>query len=142
MTDRRRYARTPDTLTILGLAAVAGTVQVLTGNYPGSVLALVSPATAAIWAWSLLVAATISLAGILWPDELTGWILELAGRFGVACTAAAYTWALATAADNPLRSALVLAFVTGLAASSGWRVWQLVRRLHQWWAAIQQEEAR
>lgn len=138
--DRRRYARTPDTLALLAIAATAGLVQIITGAYPGTVLRLVDQTWAGVWAWSLLVSALLALLGVVIRDEVDGWVLELSGRTGVTLTTAAYTYALVTQASNPLRSALVIGFTAALAVSSGWRTWQLVRRLRQWWGAVHPEE--
>lgn len=137
--DRRRYARTPDTLALLAIAATAGLVQIVTGAYPGTVLRLVPEVWAGVWAWSLLVSALLALIGVVVRDDLDGWVLELSGRIGVTFTAGAYTFALLTQANEPLRSALVIGFTAALAVSSGWRTWQLVRRIRQWLTTVRRE---
>lgn len=136
--DRRRYARTPDTIALLTLAAAAGLVQILTGTYPGTVLRLVDDTWAGVWAWSLLVSAALALLGVLIRDDLDGWVLELSGRVGITLTTTGYTLALVTQTDDPLRSALVIAFTAAVAVSSGWRTWQLGRRLRQWLTVVRE----
>lgn len=142
MPDRRRYARSPDTLAILSLAVLAGLVQILSHSYPGSVLAMVSTTWASVWAWSLVGTAGLCIAGILIRDDLDGWVLELSGRIGLSLTMAAYTFALWAGSSDRLGAALVLGFTAGIAASSAWRVWQLTRRLGQWRSALHRTKGR
>ena len=136
MPDRRHYVRSPDTIAILSLAILAGAVQILSRSYPGTVLGMVSPVWAAAWAWSLVGTAGLCIAGILVRDDLDGWVLEVSGRIGLTLTMAAYTVALWVGSEDRLGAALVIGFTAGIALSSAWRVWQLLRRLGQWRSAL------
>lgn len=128
MPDRRRYSRTPDTILILGACALVGGFLTVTGHVPASVLALVSPGWGLAWSALFTISATSSLLGVMWRDALTGWTLELAGRLGLACTSAGYVVSLSTAMTTP-GTALVIGIVAGISLASGWRVYQLTRRL-------------
>lgn len=134
--DRRRYVRSPDTIAILSLSLLAGAVQIVSQSYPGSVLGMVSATWAATWAWSLVGTAGLCIAGILVRDDLDGWVIEVSGRIGLTLTMSAYTVALWVGTEDRLGAALVLAFTAGIALSSAWRVWQLLRRLGQWRSAL------
>ena len=128
MPDRRRYARTPDTILLLAACAVSAGVLTLVGQAPASILDIAPRWLALVWSAGFSLAATAALLGVLWRDPLTGWLLELAGRVGLAFTALGYVVALTSAATQ-WGTALIIAIVAGIAASSGWRVYQLVRRL-------------
>lgn len=121
------YTRVPDTIALLSLAAIAGLVQFTGSEYPRSVVELVGPTWAALWAVSLALSSATALAGVLWNDFVYGWMLELAGRIGLAATALAYTVVIFTEA-----STLLLAFTAALAVSASWRIWQLSASLRRW----------
>lgn len=130
MPDRRRYARTPDTVLLLAACALTSGALTVFGQVPRSVLDIAPMWLALIWSAGFSLAAATALVGILWKDPLTGWLLELAGRVGLAFTALGYVVAL-TASATQVGTALVIAIVAGLSVSSGWRVYQLVRRLDE-----------
>ena len=130
MPDRRRYARTPDTILLLAACAVTSGVLTAAGQVPRSVLDIAPMWLALVWSAGFSLAAATALAGVLWRDPLTGWLLELAGRAGLTLTALGYVVALTSAATQ-WGTALIIAIIGGLAASSGWRVYQLVRRLDE-----------
>jgi hypothetical protein len=135
MPDRRRYARTPDTILLLTACAVTSGALTLLGQVPASVLELAPLWLALVWSGSFALSAATALAGVLWRDALTGWFLELAGRVGLTFTATGYVLALVAAATQ-WGTALVVAIVAGIAMSSGWRAYQLVRRLDEFRATL------
>ncbi len=135
MPDRRRYARTPDTILLLSACALSAGALTVLGQAPRSVLAIAPLWLALVWSASFALAAATALVGVLWREPLAGWLLELAGRVGLALTAAGYAIAL-TASATQGGTALVIAIVAGIAASSGWRVYQLVRRLEEFRTAL------
>lgn len=141
MPDRRRYARTPDTVLLLGVLALTAGALTVTGQAPGSVLQLVPRWAALVWSGTLAGGAACALLGVLWRDPLWGWGLELAGRVAVACTCLAYTWALWSAATQP-GTALIVAVIAGITAASVARVWQLTRRWRQFVASVEQRGRR
>lgn len=128
MPDRRRYARTPDTILLLAACAVSSGALTVLGQVPRSVLEIAPVWLALVWSAGFSLAAATALAGVMWREPLTGWLLELAGRVGLAFTALGYVVAL-TAAATQWGTALIIAIIAGIAASSGWRVYQLVHRL-------------
>lgn len=130
MPDRRRYARTPDTILLLAACALSAGVLTALGQVPGSVLDIAPMWLALVWSAGFALAAATALVGILWKEPLTGWLLELAGRVGLAFTSLGYVVAL-TAAATQWGTALIIAIVAGISASSGWRVYQLVHRLNE-----------
>lgn len=130
MPDRRRYARTPDTILLLTACALTSGLLTILGQVPASVRELAPMWLALVWSGTFALSAATALAGVLWRDALTGWFLELAGRVGLTLTAAGYVLAL-TAAATQWGTALVVAIVGGISLSSGWRVYQLVRRLDE-----------
>lgn len=130
MPDRRRYARTPDTILLLTACALTSGLLTVLGQVPASVRELAPMWLALVWSGTFALSAATALAGVLWRDALTGWFLELAGRVGLTLTAAGYVLAL-TAAATQWGTALVVAIVGGISLSSGWRVYQLVRRLDE-----------
>lgn len=136
MPDRRRYARTPDTVLLLAALALTAGVLTITGQAPGSVLDLVPMWAALVWSGTLALGAACALTGVLWRDPLWGWGLELAGRVSVAFTCAAYTWALWSAATQP-GTALIVAIVGGVTAASAVRIYQLTRRWRQFVASVE-----
>jgi hypothetical protein len=137
MPDRRRYARTPDTVLLLATLALTAGVLTVAGTAPASVLDLVPLWAALAWSGTLAGGAACALAGVLWRDPLWGWGLELAGRVSVMFTCAAYTWALWAAATQA-GTALVVAIVGGITVSSIVRVWQLTRRWRQFLASLEE----
>jgi hypothetical protein len=139
--DRRRYARTPDTILLLAALALTAGVLTLSAKAPGSVLELVPLWAALVWSGTLAAGAACALAGVLWRDPLWGWGLELAGRVSVACTCAAYTWALWSAATQA-GTALIVAIVGGITASSIARIYQLARRWRQFVASVERNGRR
>jgi hypothetical protein len=130
MPDRRRYARTPDTILLLAACAVTSGVLTAVGQVPRTVLEIAPMWLGLIWSATFALSAAAALVGVLWREPLTGWFLELAGRVGLALTAAGYVLALVSGATQ-WGTALVIAIVAGIAVSSGWRVYQLVRRLDE-----------
>lgn len=130
MPDRRRYARTPDTLLLLVACAVSAGILTITGEVPSSVADIAPGWLARTWSAAFALAAATALAGVLWRDAFTGWVLELAGRVGLTFTAAGYAVALAAAASQ-LGTGLIIAVIAGIAVASGCRVYQLVRRLDE-----------
>lgn len=128
MPDRRRYARTPDTILLLAACALSAGVLTVVGQVPRSVLEIAPMWLALVWSGGFALAAAAALAGVLWRDPLTGWLLELAGRVGLCFTATGYVVALASSATQ-WGTSLIIAIIGGIAAASGWRVYQLVRRL-------------
>jgi len=136
MPDRRRYERTPDTIAMLTITALAAIVLTVAGRAPGTVLDLVPRPVALAWSAALAVAALTALAGVLHRQDVRGWVLELGGRIGLTATLAAYT--LAIGASASLGSLVVAGFVAAAAASSAVRTVQLWRRLHQWRAAARE----
>lgn len=130
MPDRRRYARTPDTILLLAACALAGGALTIAGQVPASVLDIAPMWLALVWSAGFSLSAAVALAGVLWRDALTGWLLELAGRVGLALAATGYVVAL-TAAATRWGTGLVIAIIAGIAFASGWRVYQLVRRLDE-----------
>lgn len=135
MPDRRRYARTPDTILILAACALVGGFLTATGHVPVSVLALVSPGWGLAWSALFTISATASLVGVFWRDALTGWTLELGGRLGLTFTAAGYVVSLTFSMTKP-GTALVIGIVAGISLASGWRVYQLTRRLVAFQASL------
>lgn len=135
MPDRRRYARTPDTIAFLAACSMAGIAMTISGWAPGSVLAIASPLAAYVWSSSLALSAGLALGGVLWPEDITGWILETVGRAGLCLALGGYAFALSLVVSNP-GSLFVVAIITALAAASGVRVYQLVRRWREFiaWA--------
>jgi len=130
-----RYGRTPDTVSLLGVLAIAGTLLTLTGNTPGSVDEVVPYWLGLVWSAVFTLSACVALAGTLWRDALTGWTLELAGRIGLAFTAGAYVVALFNTAAH-WGSSIVIAMVASLSFSSAWRVYQLTRKLDNFRTAV------
>lgn len=135
MPDRRRYARTPDTILLLAACATSAGALTAVGQVPRSVLEIAPMWLALIWSGGFALAAAAALAGVLWRDPLTGWLLELAGRVGLAFTATGYVVALAAAATG-WGTGLIIAIIAGIAVASGWRVYQLVRRLDEFRLAL------
>ena len=130
MPERRRYERTPDTVMVLGACAVTATALTVSGFVPGSVLAVAPYWLGLAWSGGLAFAASVALAGVLWREATTGWLLELAGRAGLTLTAAGYVYALLRSV-TATGSALIIMLVSAIAVSSGVRVWQVYRRLTQ-----------
>lgn len=135
MPDRRRYARTPDTLLVLATCAVSAGILTATGEVPPSVLQLAPRWLGLAWSAMFALAAAASLVGVLWRDPLHGWLLELAGRLGLTFTAAGY--AVALGGQGNTGAAVPVMLVAGIAVASGWRVRQLVRRLDDFRTALQ-----
>lgn len=130
MPDRRRYARTPDTILLLSTCAVAGVALTIARQVPSSVLDIAPMWLALVWSAGFSLSSAVALAGVLWRDALTGWLLELTGRVGLSLAAAGYVVAL-TAAATRWGTGMVIAMIAGIAFASGWRVYQLVRRLDE-----------
>lgn len=138
MPNRLAAARNPDTVVVMAACMLAGLVQLVSGEYPGTVLALVSEPWAMGWAWSLVISAALCLLGVMVKDDLDGWVLQLSGRLGLAPTAAGYAFAIWSASGSRVSSALVLAFSGGVAIASGVWVWMLTRRLNRWFRIMSQ----
>lgn len=128
MPERRRYERTPDTIVMLVAVAVTGTVLTLMGEVPRSIFETTPRWAGIVWSVAFSAAALITLAGVLYREPMTGWLLELVGRAGLAIGALGYVAALAEFATS-LRSGWMIAFVGGVGVASGWRVVQLTRRV-------------
>ena len=120
-------ARSPDTLLLLAVLAVAGAVQIVTGTESGVVGALVHGWMATAWSIIFTLGAALALAGTLWRDPITGPMIELVGRVMLGPTSAAYALALVVAAGP--QGALVAGIYAALGLASGWRVWQVVREV-------------
>lgn len=141
MPDRRRYGRTPDTVCLLAALAFVGAVLTITRQVPRSVEDLVPTWAGILWSAVFTVSAALALAGVLWRDHLTGWVLELSGRIGLACTATGYVLALIGSATQ-WGTAFVVAIVAAIAAGSVGRVVQLLRRLNNFQATILAQRTR
>jgi len=128
MPERRRYERTPDTLLILTSCAVTGAVLTAMGEVPKSIAAIAPMWVALLWSAAFSAAAATALVGTLHREPLVGWLLELAGRTGLALGSFGYVVALLGAA-SAVGSALLISIVAGIGVSSSWRAWQIIKRL-------------
>lgn len=135
MPERRRYERTPDTLIMLAVIAIVGTIMTLLGEVPTSIYMTTPRWAGLLWSAAFSTAALVSLIGVLHREPLTGWLLELAGRAGLLVGAFGYVVALAHYATN-LRPALQIGIIAGIGISAGWRVYQLTLRLRALRAAL------
>lgn len=135
MPDRRRYGRTPDTVCLLIALAIAGLVLAVTGEVPLSVKEIVPPYVGLLWASTFGLASLISLVGLYWHDDQEGWVLELSGRIALTGTASGYAIAIGNNAQH-FGTILITMIVASIAVSSAWRIYELVRRLSQFRAAI------
>lgn len=126
--EGRRYERTPDTLVMLHLIAATGVLLTLLGEAPRSINESTPRWAGIVWSAAFSASALIALAGVLHRDPMTGWLLELAGRAGLAFGAFGYVAALAYY-NTALNTLWTAAFVGGIGLASLFRVLQLVRRL-------------
>lgn len=134
--DRRQYVRgNPDTVSSLGLCGVVGVVLTVATSPPPSLVNLTSPATGMVWLVVFTLGALVSLAGVLWHDDLIGWVLELAGRISLGLAALIYATVLAVSL-TALGAAVVFSAMLAIGVGSAFRVWQLARRLSEWKAAV------
>ncbi len=136
MPNRMRSARTPDTISLLVVLAVVGAILTAAGFIPPALDRLAPDWAGLLWGTILSVSAFLSVLGILWPDELTGWVLELAGRPGVLTTCLGYSMAMVLSMGENYGTALAVAFFGGFAFSSGWRIYQLLHDLRTFQAAL------
>ena len=128
MPDRRRVERTPDTLLLLSTCALSAGVLTATGQVPLSILKVAPAWVGLVWSGALALAAATALIGVLYREPLMGWVLELAGRLGLLVGCLGYAVALVGTA-TAWGSSLIIAIITGIGVSSGWRAWQISRRL-------------
>lgn len=135
MPDRRRYARTPDTICILAALAVVGGAVTVTGNVPASIAEQVPHWVGVLWSATFTLGAAVALVGVLWRDHLTGWVLELSGRIALAPTAVAYAAVLAGAATQ-WGTSIVVGIVAAIGVASGVRIYQLLRRFRKFKAVV------
>ncbi len=132
MPDRRRYERTPDTVTVLTALAVSGVAMSFLGVAPPSVLKYVPGGTALAWSMVLALSAAVTLVGVFWRTPATGWVVELAGRVGLAFACAPYFLALIATASRDIGASLVAGLLGALVVSSIVRVVQLSLRVYRW----------
>jgi len=136
MPDRMRQARNPDTLSVLSGMAFAGAVMTAVGFVPETVADVVPRWLGYIWSISLSCASIVSLAGILWRDQLTGWQLELAGRWGVMCTTLGYTLALVSTMTSKWGAMLAVVVFGSLAVASLIRCFHLIFHFQDFQAVV------
>lgn len=131
MAIRRRLDRTPDTVTVLALTTLSGASVLLTRTPPAAMDALAPTWLGLAWGLAMTASSACALVGAFWPEELTGWGLELAGRITLAVTLGLYGVAIALYITSP-GAAISLGLAVAFAASSGWRAFLLARRLRAW----------
>lgn len=141
MPDRMHYGRTPDSICLLAGLALAGAALTIAQQVPASVAALAPHWVALVWSATFTLGAAVALTGLLWRDPLTGWVLELSGRIALACTAVGYAIALLSVASR-WGTALIVMIVASIGVASGWRVYQLLRRLENFRAALREQQER
>lgn len=135
MPDRRKYERTPDTVALLVAQVAAAGIMTVTRQAPGSVESVAPGWEAAAWAAAFGAAAVLTLFGVLWREPITGWLLELVGRLGLAAAMAGYAVALIDAART-WGASLAILIMSAIVAASVVRVVQLAKRLRGFWVAL------
>lgn len=126
MPDRMKRGRNADTICILAAIALSAATLTLTGTLPGSVSELVPAWVGLAWASVYTVSAGLSLTGVLWRDELTGWGIELTGRIPLAVTSLLY-FAMLRSEMTSFGTWIVLAIVGAIGVASVIRAFQLTR---------------
>lgn len=135
MPDRRRYARTPDTICTLAALSLVGGAVTITGNVPASIADQVPHWVGLLWSATFALGAGVALLGVLWRDHLTGWVLELSGRIALAPTAAGYAALLAGVATH-WGTAIVVSILAAIGVASGARIYQLLHRFRRFKAVV------
>lgn len=130
--------RNPDTVFLLSFLTVSGLTTV-NGATPGSVSEAVPPWIAITWAVILTAGAVVTLAGVLWRSEVTGILIEAAGRVALAPTALAYAVAIYGAVGS--EGAVPVGLLVGLTVSSAWRLRQIRKRI-RWLRVTMREMSR
>jgi len=136
MPERMREARNPDTLCILSAMALAGVVMTVVGFVPETVADVVPTWLGYMWSISLSGASTASIVGILWRDPLTGWPLELSGRWGVMCTTLGYAVALAAGVASNWGAVLAVLVFGSIGVASLIRCVRLVWHFRDFQAVV------
>lgn len=119
----------PDTVFLLSLCLLAGIGQLITGDQPASVTETVAPWVGTMWGAFLTMGAITSVAGVFWRGTVRdGQMIELIGRMMFAPPALAYGLLIAATTSGTIGWAAAAPYL-GFAASSLWRVGQIVREL-------------
>jgi len=122
-------ARHPDAVFLLSLCLFSGVLQLSPAARSSSISDLLPFWLTAAWGVLLVVGATVTLTGVFWRNRVTGLLLEAAGRVMFAPAALIYGGAVIAAAG--WSGVLAAAPFFGFAASSGWRIRQILTAIRE-----------
>lgn len=123
-------ARAPHVQAVSAVSAVAGCIQIVTGNLPENMAATASPAVGHLWSALLVAGGILVVVGAWVPQVELGLRLEGAGHVGLVSGTVVYLVAAIAWMSSPWWVSPAVWWSIAVATASAvrwWQVWHIMR---------------